>query len=195
MSQRSFWFLASFRLRPMIGGNSRAPADVRRHRLGIFLWCRHGFSMRVVWFYLGIARKATLKDLAVSQWRTKTLPPSPRLRRARARGSCNWIGWNRMRGRVKPSESLTPGRLERFKKFCSHADGEKERAVFLGFGFVSAQLQGFTNLRLRQRPMIGTTRQNTKNPRSAWLQNFLKRSKPDDREHGTPNNPRGPTLF
>ena len=40
--------------------------------------------------------------------------------------------------------------LERLKKFCSHADGEKERAVFLGFGFVSAQLQGFTNLRLRR---------------------------------------------
>jgi hypothetical protein len=35
-------------------------------------------------------------------------------------------------------------------------------AVFLSFGFVSAQFQGFTNLRLRQRPMIGTTRQNAK---------------------------------
>jgi hypothetical protein len=37
-----------------------------------------------------------------------------------------------------------------------------ERAVFLSFGFVSAQLQGLSNLRLRQRPMIGTTRQNSK---------------------------------
>jgi len=36
------------------------------------------------------------------------------------------------------------------------------RAVFLGFGFVSAQSQGYSNLLLRQRPMIGTTRQNPK---------------------------------
>jgi hypothetical protein len=28
--------------------------------------------------------------------------------------------------------------------------GKSKRAVFLGLGFVSAQLQGFTNLRLRQ---------------------------------------------
>jgi hypothetical protein len=40
--------------------------------------------------------------------------------------------------------------------------GESERAVFWSFSFVSAQLQGFANLRLRQRPMIGTTRQNSK---------------------------------
>jgi hypothetical protein len=32
----------------------------------------------------------------------------------------------------------------------------------LSFGFVSAQLQGYSNLRLRQRPMIGTPRQNSK---------------------------------
>ena len=34
--------------------------------------------------------------------------------------------------------------------------------VFLTFGFVSAQSQVATNLRLRQRPMIGTTRQKLK---------------------------------
>jgi hypothetical protein len=49
---------------------------------------------------------------------------------------------------------------------------KNEPAVFLGLGIVSAQLQGFTNLRLRQRPMIGSTddRQHSpkpKNPRSA----------------------------
>jgi hypothetical protein len=46
----------------------------------------------------------------------------------------------------------------------------------LGFGFVPAQLQGSLNLRLRQRPKIGITRQNTKNPRPEWLQYFLNRS-------------------
>jgi hypothetical protein len=51
---------------------------------------------------------------------------------------------------------------EHFQKNCSHVVGESEEAVFLGFGFVSAQLQGFSNLRLRQRPMIGTTRQKSK---------------------------------
>jgi hypothetical protein len=51
---------------------------------------------------------------------------------------------------------------EHYQKTCSHAAGEPERAVFLGLGFVSAQLQGFSNLRLRQRPMIGTTRQTQK---------------------------------
>jgi len=44
--------------------------------------------------------------------------------------------------------------LERVKKICSRADwfvGKWfERAVFLSFGFVSAQLQGYSNLRLRQ---------------------------------------------
>jgi hypothetical protein len=40
--------------------------------------------------------------------------------------------------------------------------GGGEKAVFWGSGFVSAQLQGFSNLRLRQRPMIGITRQNPK---------------------------------
>jgi hypothetical protein len=38
------------------------------------------------------------------------------------------------------------GPLEHFQKNCSHAAGELKRAAFLGFGFVSAQSQGFTNL-------------------------------------------------
>ena len=40
--------------------------------------------------------------------------------------------------------------LEHFQKYCSHSAEEKERAVFLVFGFVSVQLQGFLNLRLRR---------------------------------------------
>jgi hypothetical protein len=39
------------------------------------------------------------------------------------------------------------GRLEHFQKNCSHAVGKGNEAVFLGFDFVSAQLQGFSNLR------------------------------------------------
>jgi hypothetical protein len=41
-------------------------------------------------------------------------------------------------------------RLEHFQKNYSHAVGKNERVVFLGFGFVSAQLQGLAKLRLRQ---------------------------------------------
>jgi hypothetical protein len=40
--------------------------------------------------------------------------------------------------------------IEHFQKNCSHAIGKSEGAIFLSFGFVSAQLQGFSNLRLRQ---------------------------------------------
>jgi len=40
--------------------------------------------------------------------------------------------------------------LERLKKYCSHSVRKNKAAVFLGFGFVSAQLQGYSNLRLRQ---------------------------------------------
>ena len=40
--------------------------------------------------------------------------------------------------------------LERLKKYCSHSALNSEEAVFLIFGFVLAQLQGFANLRLRQ---------------------------------------------
>jgi hypothetical protein len=39
---------------------------------------------------------------------------------------------------------------ERFKKYCSHSGEDVEAAVFLIFGFVSAQLQGLSNLRLRR---------------------------------------------
>jgi hypothetical protein len=49
-----------------------------------------------------------------------------------------------------------------FKKTVAMRLGEHEWAVFWGFGFVSAQSQGFANLLLRQRPMIGTSRQNPK---------------------------------
>jgi hypothetical protein len=40
--------------------------------------------------------------------------------------------------------------LERLKQYCSHSDLIREDAVFLVFGFVLAQLQGFSNLLLRQ---------------------------------------------
>src|SRR5882724_5768774 len=33
--------------------------------------------------------------------------------------------------------------LEHFQKYCSHTEGWGGKAVFLGFGFVSAQSQGF----------------------------------------------------
>jgi hypothetical protein len=40
--------------------------------------------------------------------------------------------------------------LEHFQKYCSRSVETLERAVFLVFGFVSAQLQGFSNLLLRR---------------------------------------------
>jgi hypothetical protein len=40
--------------------------------------------------------------------------------------------------------------LERFKKYCSHSARDIEEAVFLIFRFVSAQLQGLSNLRLHR---------------------------------------------
>jgi hypothetical protein len=54
--------------------------------------------------------------------------------------------------------------------------GKNEPAVFLGLGIVSAQLQGFTNLRRRPRPMIGSTRPNPKILAPHRLQYFLNRS-------------------
>jgi hypothetical protein len=39
---------------------------------------------------------------------------------------------------------------EHFQKYCSRSGGNEEKAVFLVFGFVSAQLQGFSNLLLRR---------------------------------------------
>jgi len=40
--------------------------------------------------------------------------------------------------------------LERFKKYRSHSVEWNEEAVFLIFGFVSAQLQAAAGMRLRQ---------------------------------------------
>ena len=48
------------------------------------------------------------------------------------------------------SRGLRISRLERFKKFCGLAVGVANAAVLLTFGFVSAQLQGCSNLRLRR---------------------------------------------
>jgi len=52
--------------------------------------------------------------------------------------------------------------LEHFHKCCSGADSGVREAVFLTFDFVLAQSQGYANLLLRQRPMIGTARQKSK---------------------------------
>ncbi len=51
---------------------------------------------------------------------------------------------------------------ERFQQCCSAAPRPGGVMVFLTFGFVSAQSQVATNMFLRQRPMIGTTRQKSK---------------------------------
>src|SRR6185312_10985784 len=51
-------------------------------------------------------------------------------------------GWKR--------RAISPKELERVKKYRSHSVKRTERAVFLVFCFVSAQLQGFANLLLRR---------------------------------------------
>ena len=66
-----------------------------------------------------------------------------------------WIeihGYRQWSLRDHQSWALTVGvhALERFKKYCSHSALKNENAVFLVFGFVLTQLQGFANLRLRQ---------------------------------------------
>ena len=61
--------------------------------------------------------------------------------------------------------------LERFKKYCSRLVVGEERAVFLSFGFVSAQSQGF------QTYSFAEASPKPKNPRSKRLQYFLKRSR------------------
>jgi hypothetical protein len=63
------------------------------------------------------------------------------------------------RGDTQPHPILQY-QLEHFRKNCSHADGEREEAVFSSFGFVSAPafakatarqaVTGFSNLLLRQ---------------------------------------------
>jgi Uncharacterized alpha/beta hydrolase domain (DUF2235) len=40
--------------------------------------------------------------------------------------------------------------LERFKKYCSHSIVKSQKAVFLGFGFVSAQPQSAAGMLLRR---------------------------------------------
>jgi hypothetical protein len=60
---------------------------------------------------------------------------------------------------------------EPFKKYCSHAVGTRQKAVFLGYGCVSAQSQDVSNLLLRQNFAL------TQNPRSARPQYFLKGSR------------------
>jgi hypothetical protein len=61
--------------------------------------------------------------------------------------------------------------LERFHKYCSHAVGKDEEAVFLvfwpRFGPVTGPSGHAPSPKLLQ---------NTENPRSAWLQYFFKRS-------------------
>jgi len=61
----------------------------------------------------------------------------------------------------------------------------KERffGFWLRFGSVIPMLRDFSNLLLRQRPMIGTTRQNSKILAPAGLQFFLKRSSPEKRPY------------
>jgi hypothetical protein len=69
----------------------------------------------------------------------------------------------------KPNLKAAP--LERFKKNCSHLVSQNYETVFLGFGFVSAQLKGF------QTCAFAKASPKPKNPRSQWPQFFLKRSK------------------
>jgi hypothetical protein len=59
--------------------------------------------------------------------------------------------------------------LEHFHKFCSQAGEARKEAIFLIFGFVSAQSQAAAGILLRQSL--------AKNPRSTWLQYFFKYSK------------------
>jgi hypothetical protein len=49
---------------------------------------------------------------------------------------------------------------ERLKKYCSHSEKNVGKAVFLIFGFVSAQLQGFSTCSFAE------ASPKTKNPRS-----------------------------
>ena len=63
-------------------------------------------------------------------------------------------------------------RPEHFHKFCSAAESDLKAAVFLVFGFVSAQLQGFQTCAFAKASPI------TKNPRSASLHHFAQSSNP-----------------
>jgi hypothetical protein len=60
---------------------------------------------------------------------------------------------------MESEENGTVSFIERFHKYCSHTvEGNKENAVLLGLGVVSAQSQATTGMLLYQKPMIGTTR-------------------------------------
>jgi hypothetical protein len=61
--------------------------------------------------------------------------------------------------------------LEHFHKYCSHSVMVKVRAVFLNFGFVSAQLQGFSNLRLRQ--SLAKTQKSSLRMTAVFIQKLL----------------------
>ena len=66
-------------------------------------------------------------------------------------------------------------RLEHFHKSCSAAESDLRKAVFLVFGFVSAQLQDF------QTCAFAKASPTTKNPRSSSLHHFCQCSR--HREH------------
>jgi len=63
--------------------------------------------------------------------------------------------------------------LERFQKSCRAAESDLKAAVFLVFGFVLAQLQGF------QTCAFTKASPTTKNPRSASLHHFCQCSEHD----------------
>jgi hypothetical protein len=65
---------------------------------------------------------------------------------------------------------------ERVKKNYSHSAGSEVRAVFLGFGFVSAQLQGPFEPAPSPKADDRHHSPKTKNPRSEWPQFFFNRS-------------------
>jgi hypothetical protein len=61
--------------------------------------------------------------------------------------------------------------LEHFHKYCSHAGEERREAVFLVFGFVSAQSQATAGMLLRQ-----SLAKKSKILAPHWLHYFFKRS-------------------
>jgi hypothetical protein len=63
--------------------------------------------------------------------------------------------------------------FERYHKFWSHAVGNKNTAVLLGFGFVFAQSQAATGMLLRS-----SLAKTPKSLAAAGLQHFFKRSSP-----------------
>jgi hypothetical protein len=75
-------------------------------------------------------------------------------------------------GTQVPALFIWPGdNLEHFQKYCGRSARGEARAVFLSFGFVSAQSQGF------QTCSFAKASPKRKNPRSEQPQYFFKRSK------------------